>query len=140
MRHLSIFASDSQPSIKRMGLTLLIAILILLVSDSFAGTIIPRLTDQAPIILSGYSSEGVAALLNLSQTVKPIVAFTGSSEMQTAASPIVFNNQIKAISNDSVYSVNVSVLGAVTTVNHDILRNLLIPHGIKTVFYAAIRP
>ena len=55
--------------------------------------------------------------------------------MQAAGDPIVFEQRVKSLSDQEVNAVNLSVLGATTTISHDIFRSLLVPHQVHTIFY-----
>src|SRR5258708_28678430 len=96
-----LFSLTSRTTLRRF-LAFGLAFACLIALDPLCGWVISHATDQAPAILSGHSSQGVLYFCKLHNNgVTPII-FTGSSQMQTAGDPVVFEQTIKGLSGPVV--------------------------------------
>ncbi|MBI1280990.1 MAG: hypothetical protein GC179_22890 [Anaerolineaceae bacterium] len=135
MRRLFIPDSESARTIPRLATLLLSVLVVLIATDRAVGYIIPKITIEPPFILRLQNVPGVEKLWDFAQTgVEPIV-FTGSSQLYMGISSRVFNEEIKQITNDDVPSVNISIWGGVAAIQHDLIKNLIIPNHPKIILY-----
>jgi hypothetical protein len=136
VRPLFTSASNTPYTIIRTLKTLMCVVLLIVFVDVISGPIAAFISNAPPHI-DGTAQfvAGFLAFFRLKNAdVKPIV-FTGSSQMQVATSPTLFDQEIHTMTNQTVDSVNVSEVGANTTVTRSIIENLLIPNDIKTIIY-----
>jgi len=135
MRRLFIQDSESPRTFARL-VTLLVGIVIaLIISDRLLGSLLPLITREPPFIMRFENVPGVQALWRDSEAgIKPII-FTGSSQVYTGVSPHIFDDHIKEISGQEVYSVNASVLASIITIERDLIRNLFIPNHPQVILY-----
>lgn len=127
--------SDSKPTIKKTLIGLVIGLLLIVLVDPIAGLIIPGISQAPPGISDGRTAQGVMRLWQDTEAGISPVVFTGSSQMMAALSPRVFMDQVQALSGQHVEAVNVSVIGGKTDITRVVIRDLLIPNGVKTIIY-----
>src|SRR5271166_5761174 len=111
----------------RMMLTFALIIGLLILVDQAAGPVIKSLTIEPPLLVTtGENSENILNLWNLTRSgIEPIV-FTGDSQMREDFDPTLFDQKIAALSGQPVTTLNISVLGAGTTVSRDVIKYLLL--------------
>ncbi|MBX3081083.1 MAG: hypothetical protein KF716_05570 [Anaerolineae bacterium] len=136
MRRLFISNSNQPHGLRAVIVTLLALVLVIVVVDRAVGVIVPRIAMEPPFILRQQNVPGVERLWAFEDAGVAPVVFTGSSQGHMAFSPHVFNDRVAALTGHAIQSVNVSVWGSVTTIQRDLIRNLLLPTHPKIILYA----
>jgi hypothetical protein len=136
VRHLFISGSEKPRTLRDLLLTVFVVALTLGIGDPLINLLIRKASRQTPSIISGAQNvAGVEALWGLQESGIVPVVFTGSSQMQTDASPYVFDDAIRLLTGQATTSVNVSFTGAGPQISYQVIRNLFVPAGVKTVIY-----
>jgi hypothetical protein len=135
MRRLFIQDSESPHTFPKLLVVLLGIVVSLIILDWLFGLILPGLTIEPPFILRLQNVQGVERLWAMNKAnIQPIV-FTGSSQMHMGVSPHIFDEQIKMVTGKAVDSVNVSIWGSVSAIQHDLIANLILPNHPQVIIY-----
>jgi hypothetical protein len=136
VRRLFISDSEKPRNLPKLFLTVLLVGVVIGVCDQLGNVLLQRISRQMPSIMRGAQNVvGVEALWQMQDAgISPIV-FTGSSQMQTAVVPSVFDDEMHKLTNQAMNSVNVSFTGAGPEISYQVIKNLFAPAGVKTVIY-----
>lgn len=130
-----MLSSESHRTFRKLWFLLFSTLITLVVIDRLAGYFVRFITNEPPSILRLENVMGIEKLWDYSASGFEPVVFTGSSQTYNGIYPATFNSQIKDTVGENVQSVNLSVWGAVATIQRSLIENLIIPNHPKAILY-----
>ncbi len=130
-----VLSSTSSRTLRKLVMLFLGAVIALVITDIALGFLLPYITIEPPSILLLQNVQGVEKLWHYANVgIEPVV-FTGSSQASRGLSPYEFNEEIKATTGHSIESVSISLWASVASIQHDLIKNLIIPNHPKVIIY-----
>lgn len=135
-KSLQVTKSEVVGKLRSLVLTLILSVVFFAVLDQVTAPVLKNIFKVPVNIIGGtLNTPGVESLWQMEDRGLHPVVFTGSSQMQMALSPHLFDNQILPLTGSPILSVNVSFSDANSIMIRDVMKSIILPAAPTIVIY-----